>query len=325
MVRGRQPGARNYASEQVRNEIDAAAELFRARGWLADPHTYHRTPPALSADEMTVRGSRFLPTKHELATFPSGFSPRSEEPGAARFGENKPNRTVWVRLLRHNDPDRPWVICLHGFGMGSSATDIHVMRANRLHHKFGYNVAVPVAPLHGPRNTPHGDQLMSLDLMKSLHAATQAVWDVRRLINWIRAGTDAPVGVFGISMGGYITAQLSGIEPVDCAVSGIAFVDMLGLLADHDPPAEFADIISSDAAHQVFRVASPLEFTPQAAGQDRAMFAAKYDQFIPQDQSVALQQAWSESPAFWAETGHVGSLMSRKTQRFVSDFVGARL
>jgi len=62
------------------------------------------------------------------------------------------NGTVWVRLLRQRDTSRPWVVCLHGFGMGSSRMDINTLWANRLHAKVGYSVAVPVLPLHGRRN-----------------------------------------------------------------------------------------------------------------------------------------------------------------------------
>jgi hypothetical protein len=45
--------------------------------------------------------------------------------------------------------------------------------------------------------------LLSLELTAMLHGITQAVWDLRRLVSWIRGGTDAPVGVYGVSLGAH--------------------------------------------------------------------------------------------------------------------------
>lgn len=326
VVRGRQPEALSYSSVQTRDEIAAASELFDLNGWTNEPLSYHRTPPPLRDRDVTIRGVYKWPRRHELVSFPSEFSPRSIEPAADRWSDHPGNDTVWVRLLRHRNEDRPWIVCLHGFGMGASRMDMSTLWATKLHTTFRYNVAVPVLPLHGPRNRPNGDQLLSLDLMSTVHGITQAVWDVRRLIQWIRVGNDgAPVGVYGVSLGGFLTALLSGIEPVECAVSGIPFVDVLRLMSRHDAPPGFDEILTSDLARNVFRVVSPLALTPQPPAYRRGSFAALFDQFIPQDQSIELQEAWPDSPAYWARGGHVGCLMSRGARGFVTNFFSAAL
>lgn len=257
------------------------------------------------------------PYRHELAAFPSGFRPRSIEPGADRWPCNTPNDTVFVRLLRHPRIDRPWVVCLHGFGMGRSRFDLVALWAGYLHTTLGFNVAVPVLPFHGPRRSPDHGELLSLDLVMTLHGITQAIWDIRRLVQWLNQG--APVAVYGVSLGGYLAALLAGLEPVDCLVAGIPFTDVPGLMTHHRPPAEYARIIGSDSARKAFGVVSPLAATPSSATSRRALFIARGDRFIPADQSVALRAAWQQSPAYWHDGGHIGCLWSKKTKAFVAE------
>jgi pimeloyl-ACP methyl ester carboxylesterase len=268
---------------------------------------------------VTTLGTYSWPRRHELVTFASGFHPRSIEPGADRWPSNTRNDTVFVRLLRHRNRDRPWVICVHGFGMGASRFDLTALWANYFHAALGFNVAVPVLPFHGPRRSPDRGELLSLDLVMTLHGISQAIWDIRRLVLWIRHNARAPIGVLGVSLGGYLAALLAGIERVDCDVAGIPFADVLGLMAHHRPPPEYAHIMRSHAAENAFRVVSPLAMTPLSTPDRRALFAARGDRFIPADQSVALRQAWRQSPVHWYNGGHIGCLWSRKTKAFVAD------
>ena len=68
--------------------------------------------------------------------------------------------------------------------MGSSALmDLRAFRTPQLHRQ-GINVVVPVLPLHGPRASGRvrGEDLMTIDLVDSMHGMAQATWDVRRVI-----------------------------------------------------------------------------------------------------------------------------------------------
>src|SRR5207237_8452312 len=57
-----------------------------------------------------------------------------------------------MRVLRHDEP-RPWVIVVHGAQQGNNL-DLRLLRVRHLHHARGFNVALPVLPLHGPRRRP---------------------------------------------------------------------------------------------------------------------------------------------------------------------------
>ena len=94
-------------------------------------------------------------------------------------------------------------------------------------------------PLHGPRRTGRrgGDGFFSGDFVDTVHAQAQAVWDVRRLLRWLREGGAPGIGLYGVSLGGYTAALLAGLEEnVDCVIAGIPAADFLRLVRDLLPP-----------------------------------------------------------------------------------------
>lgn len=307
------------AAGRTAAEMDTASALFAKRGWLAAPAAYHRRPPMLRDDDLMRLGTSSLPQRHETVAFASGFRPRDIEPGADRFASNKRNDTVVVRLLRHHDKKAPWVICLHGFGMGFSSMDLRTTGATYLHSKLGFNVAVPVLPLHGPRRSPGDDRLLSIDLGVTLHAISQAVWDIRRLVGWIYDTHKMPVGVYGISLGGYLAALLAAVERIDGVVAAIPFADVPELMAHHHPPSAYLDTLQAAATREVFNVTSPLAMTPLLPPDRCTILAARGDQLIPARQPVELSQKWEWCNINWHSGGHVGFAWSRQAKECVGN------
>lgn len=322
-VRKRQPPAQPLLSARADAEIEALAGLAVDQAWSADPVAYHRDPPALTDRDIEVLGTIPWPRRHEYVAFSSGFRPRSIEPGADRWNTFSNNETVYVRLLRHSTP-RPWVVCLHGFGMSGSRFELGPMWAHHFHHKLGFNVAVPALPFHGPRKSDGNAELLSLDLAMTVHGITQAIWDIRRLIRWLGAD-GSPVGVYGLSLGGFLTSLLAGLEPVDCVISSIPFVDVLDLMAHHGPPAEYAPLLGSEHAREAFQLVSPLALTPLVPADRRSVVAGQVDQLIPTKQSEELDRAWHPSPVHWYSGGHAGYVWSRRTRASITDFLGDTL
>jgi pimeloyl-ACP methyl ester carboxylesterase len=299
------------APDRLAADLDRAATIFKRRGWISEPAKYHRTPPNLNNADVLHRSTHNGPLGHESMSFASEFDVRSFEPGADRWPGNERNDVVTVRLLRRSDSAAPWVVILHGFGMGSSRFDLNVLSANYLHHRLGYNVALPISPLHGPRRESTDGQLLSLDLTSMLHGITQAVWDVRRLVSWIRSTTDAPVGLYGVSLGGYLSTVLAGLERFDAVAAALPFADPLALLTHHGPPEEYRDVIASDDARTVFQVVSPLTLPAVVAPGDRTLFIARADRLIPVEQSAALADSWHAGHVRWVNTGHAGFTWAR--------------
>ena len=127
-------------------------------------------------------------------------------------------------MLRHKEP-RPWLVCVHGAEMGRAALDLTLFRAWHLHEDLGLNVVLPVLPMHGPRarGLPKGAVFPGEDVMDNVHATAQAVWDVRRLLSWIRSQQpESPIGLNSISLGGYVTSLVASLEDgLTCAILGV--------------------------------------------------------------------------------------------------------
>ena len=173
---------------RVSSELAEAESLYAREGWIAEPDSYHRTPPPLFESDVTTSRGWAMGLGYDRWDWDSGFTPHPGEPGADRWMAFEPNRTASAVIVRHPDGPRPWVIAVHGFCMGFPFMDFQGLQMNRLHHELGMNVALPALPLHGPRRVTlvSGEPFLSFELMNAVHGLTQAVWDIRRLITLIR-------------------------------------------------------------------------------------------------------------------------------------------
>ena len=146
------------------------------------------------------------------------------------------NNREYALMFRHRRP-RPWLICIHGAEMGRAALDPMLFHAWHLYRDLGLNVVLPVLPMHGPRarGLPKGVAYPSEDVLNGVHGTAQAVWDIRRLLSWIRAQQpDATIGLNGISLGGLISSLVASLDDgLTCAILGVPAVDMVGLVGRH--------------------------------------------------------------------------------------------
>jgi hypothetical protein len=133
-------------------DLSAARDFYAARGWLADPAAYHQQPASITRSEesegATWDGPRRRRYRHLRAA--SGFAPHAGEPGGEHWLDHPTNGTLHVDLIER-DPSAPWLVCVHGFGMGSPLVNFNAFGVRQLHDTLGLNLAFPVLPLHGPR------------------------------------------------------------------------------------------------------------------------------------------------------------------------------
>lgn len=301
-----------------------AHELYGGAGWLAQPASYHREPSAPEWHETTVRHS--LDLRYEHVRFPSGFAPRAEEPGRDRWLSHEANHTVHAWMLRHHDGPRPWLVCLHGFGMGWPLADMHGFRARQL-YRMGLNVLVPVLPLHGPRTTSsvRGEGFMTIDLIDSLHGLTQSAWDVRRAIRLLNEEYGAhDVGLYGLSLGGYVAALVAALEEgLACVIAGIPAIDLPDLYRRHSPPhmrrlAEKAGALG-ETASAVHQVVSPLSMAPRMEFGRRFIFGGLGDRMSTFGHAHRLWLHWDRPRLATYDGGHVGFFFARSVTRFVQE------
>lgn len=315
--------------QRVGDELGRAHALFAERGWIQDPASFHRTPPPL--EEPAITRGWALGRSYERLWWPSGFEPQLGVPGTDRWLAFEANRTASAWVLRHRDRSRPWVVCIHGFGTGSTFMDLVSFRARHLHQTLGVNVAAIVLPVHGARRPSRisGEEFLGFELMNSVHGLTQSLWDVRRLLTWVRRQEPTGVGVFGVSLGGLITSLVAAFDAdLDLALAGIPIVDFPGLIEHHAPRhlhlRGIEHNILGGTAQDVHRVVSPLAMPVAAAPGARAMFAGLGDRLATTDQARRLWEHWDHPETSWFPGNHVGYLWSDTVWRFVDDALQSR-
>lgn len=281
------------------------------RDWVTKPHTFHLAPPPGEPAAAHVKKAL---GGYESVRFASGF----EMPeGLAGFDAWRewPNRDLArMRVLRHGEP-RPWVIAIHGIGMGRSQLDFRTLPVRRLHHELGYNVVLPVLPAHADRAPgPIGTEFMTKNLMQTIACTAQSVWEVRRMIGWIRE-TDPgqPIAVTGISLGGLITALVGSVEPgLSRAVAAFPVVDVQWVIRRHAPPtvAHWARNfgLQGSVADEVSRVINPLAMAAATPPERLRLIAGSADRFTGTGGARRLGRHWGIETQ-WVDSGHLTGIM----------------
>jgi dienelactone hydrolase len=299
------------ADEHARfaRELREAGEQWQARGWLARPASYHAAPPP--AERVVVARRRTLGTEFEELRFQSEYEPHGGEPGRERWLSYGPNQLAWAWLARSTTASQRWLVCLHGYQMGSPAIDLAVFRAEHWRRR-GWNVLLPVLPFHGPRRlgAVSGIGMFGADFLDSAHALAQAMWDVRRLLGWARAQGAAELACYGLSLGGYSAALLAGLAPeLGAVIAGIPATDFPRLVFQHAPHAERTRIeragLTRELAAPVMRPVSPLALAPLVPHARRFVFGAPDDQFVPADQVRDLLAHWGAPRHVWFPGAHI--------------------
>ena len=303
-----------YPSEErarvIAREVGEARVLFRERGWLEKPLDYHRQPPPLLDPEIRTERSRGIEFEH--LQFESGFEPRPEEPGSARWHDWTPNQTSHAWVIRHAGPPRPWLVCINGYRMGFPLVDLRAFDPRIYHQQLGLNLLMPVLPLHGPRRVGRqsGDRFLDGNLVDTVHAETQAMWDIRRLLSWVRGEGAPKIGVYGLSLGGYNASLLSCVDSdLACVIAGVPLTDIPGIFWHHGSPPRVRELeragLRLEDLEEVFSVVSPLVLESQVPLSGRMIFGGVGDRVVPAEQVRALYERWNQPGMIWYQGGHV--------------------
>ncbi len=308
------------AYERINAEVHDAVGFYRERGWLDDPQDFFTAPPV--PDDVRIRSYTKGSRTHQRMSFESGYAPHPGEPGAQRWMSYPGNRREYALVLRHPEP-RPWLVCVHGTEMGRAGLDLTLFRAWHLHEDLGLNVVLPVLPMHGPRakGLPKGAVFPGEDVMDDVHGTAQAVWDVRRVLAWIRAEQPgARIGLNSISLGGYIAALVASLDDdLTCAILGVPPSNLVELLGRHsglsrqDPRRRTLEL-----ARPIGQMVSPLSMQPKVPPDGRFIYAGVADRIVhPRQQVLQLWEHWGRPEVGWYRGGHTGFFEARPVARYV--------
>lgn len=320
-LRARRPLSDPAAFARIDAEVVAALNFYADRGLLDNPRRFFTAPRRLTDVEVhpVQRGHR----SYERLRWVSDYRPLPGEPGGDRWLEYRATSYGYGLMLRHPEP-RSWLVCIHGTEMGRAAIDLALFRAWQLHEQLGLNIVLPVLPMHGPRSRrlPKGAVFPGEDVLDDIHATAQAVWDIRAVLGWIRRGQPgAAVGLYGLSLGGFIAALVAGLDDhLACAILGVPLADLIDLLARHSGLSPTDPRFGTIAlAGPLGRMISPLSLPPRVPMAGRFIYAGLADQVVhPREQVHRLWEHWGGPEIEWYRGGHAGFFQSRPVQRFVT-------
>jgi hypothetical protein len=230
--------------------------------------------------------------------------------------ESAPDSTpIHVELWQH-EPGHPrgTVVALHGFTMGRPRIDAIVLMASQWFER-GLDVALFTLPYHGARTPAEsrfsGEHFAVPDVSRLSEAVREAVYEIRRVIHWRREESGAPVGLLGLSLGGYLAALMGGLcDDLDFVIPIVPPV-CIGDLAwrffertSHSRRSE-APALSHDELRRAFRIHSPLAH-PLRLPRERALIVAgRGDRIVPPEHPAALWEHWGEPAIHWFSGSHL--------------------
>ncbi len=313
------PGFRQRCADEMKDTLG----FFEDKGWLENPRGYHQAPPKLNKTQFKKETS--LGVDYEHMTFESGYVPHMGEAGRNRWLSYTPNHTAHCWVLRHSGPARPWLINIHGYRMGMPCMDLPCFHAGALHESKGLNILQYVLPLHGPRKIgpTSGDGVLSPGYVNLIHTQAQAMFELRRIITWLKKEQEAQeVGVHGISLGGYTTALLSGLQGgLACAIAGVPAVNLVRAARrlGQRNLLYFMDNIGMpwDDIEKMTQVISPTALKPKIALKKRYIYAGLFDRLARPGDPLGLWRHWGQPKIEWYHGNHISFPWEKRVNRFI--------
>lgn len=223
-------------------------------------------------------------------------------------------QTVLVEHWMH-EPARPQatVVALHGFSMGYPRMDAFALFASQFFH-HGVDVALVTLPFHGPRTPPDarfsGERFAVPHVARLNEAVRQAIYEVHAVVSWVRQQTSGPVGLLGLSLGGYLSALMAGLTTdLDFVIPMVPPVCMGDLawrfFARSRHYRDGAPAFSREELRAAYRVHSPLTYARRIDKARMLILAGRGDQIVPPDHPHTLWRHWDEPEICWFSGSHL--------------------
>ena len=279
-LKARRPVSRPDVFERITREVAAALEFYGDRGWLDNPKRFFAAPPPLP--DVTVRKVKGRKRSFYRMSFDSGYTAAAGRTGCATVAElHRKQPRVRAVAPPPATAALAGVCAWDGNGPGRNGSrSVPRLEVARRAWTERRHAGAPDARPPGPRPA-EGRGVSGRGHPRRRACDGQAVWDVRRLLSWIRRQEpESQIGLNGLSLGGYIAALVASLETgLTCAILGVPVADLVGLLGRHsglgrdDPRRQTMEL-----AEPIGRMTSPLSLAPLVPMRGRFIYAGVADQ-----------------------------------------------
>ncbi|MGD8329014.1 MAG: hypothetical protein PVJ49_06225 [Acidobacteriota bacterium] len=227
----------------------------------------------------------------------------------------------------------PALILLHGWLVERPQLVIYRHWARRAAAR-GLDVWMPRLPYHLERADPgeiSGERCLSPDLRTSLDAVRQAVAETRLLARWLRASGAPAVGIWGMSLGGWVAALATSLDadwegvamwaPVAAPAEVLFESGLVELMRDA--------VVAGGGLAEDFDAPEMAAITPALrrglVPRSRVlMVAGAYDQVVSPRSVARLARAWNVDVR-WVPHGHISLMASRAPVELTAGFLASVL
>ncbi len=272
--------------------------------------------PGTLPDVTVERSWQLGPLESLHLSFDSGYQPISVDFRERYREEYRCNRQVSVRWIRHKrGGPRPTLVFLHSWMQPDTALE-ELTLLPILAGQLGMHVARLDLPYHGrrkPRGSRFGGEYFwTADLVRTVEAIGQSVWDARNLISWLLAREPAPVGIMGLSLGGMMTLYTACFEPrLAFAIGVAAHLELAGVLEDASILRRMRSDLRTHGwspadVESYMALVGIADLEPAIPIERILLVAGKYDRLLSADRIATLWKRWGKPQIHWYPAGHLG-------------------
>ena len=296
------------ACRSVRSGSIEPGEVERAEAMLADESFFssNPTPPI----HLAFHGP------HDFT-----FQSRTTTPWAQ-------NNIVHGKLYRAGKDwsGKPSVLLVHGWN-GELGYHYQFPFLARLLNRSDLNVAMIELPYHAQRR-PQGNgvinNFISHDLVRMLEATQQAIMDLRAVLEWLRAQGSSLTGMWGISLGAWLTGLVAALDPA------VRFAVLMSPVVSLDHAIRelpFCEPIRNSLGTRDFNVRklNLATRTPYCAPGGTLILESTQDLFAPPETVERVWQAWNRPDIWRVPHGHISILASVPMMYRVSRWISHKI
>jgi pimeloyl-ACP methyl ester carboxylesterase len=305
MAKGR-AAARDFGAlrfyESIARTGDAAQAFLRPR---RDVRIQRRPLPASPLMRDVQR--------YELR-FASPYKPLN--PAAAPgFERMTRNNVAHAQHWCHGDEPRPTLIVVHGFGLDAAWLNAQALSLERF-YRDGYDILLFTYPYHGRRREPgdlfNGYGVFANGLMQFNETSLHAAHDLRVFMDHLEERGVQRMGITGISLGGYMAAQMATVEdrlsfcipivPAVSPVDGLLEWQPAGMLLSKVMRRQGVSVAQMRG---LVAVHNPLTYAPRMDADRVLIIAGAGDRFTMPRHVSLLHRHWPGSALHWFPGNHL--------------------
>jgi hypothetical protein len=314
---------------------------------VRSPHPYSIRFPSHSRGNLQEGGEQeassvleaplnpVFPSRLTAAVAHEGYREYRLEFPSALTSAYSANNTVYARWFIPQKAARmPAVVLLHSLGVWQPTLELALARELVRH---GIAVLLLTLPYHMERTPPgygSGDLVLAGNVPLLREALIQAVWDVRRAVDWLLRQPEVDgerIALVGISLGAIMGAAALSAEPrLHSAVLILGGVDLahilwysvLGLRTRIRLQAQGYTL---QRLREAIADVEPMHRLTPELGEKTFVIGAQFDIVVPTEDTEKLVRVLGNPRVFWLNTGHFGgALVQRPLFRMVRRYLVAR-